>query len=75
MEKKFISCCNCGTEREIAGDLPPCQALAGWITVHQWEFAAPNQLHFCSPGCLKAWADSQVTRIPEIFTRSFEDER
>ncbi len=75
MEKKFIACHNCAREKEIAGNLAPCQALAGWLTVHQWESGAPRHLQFCSLRCMKAWVDSQVTEVPEVFTRSFDDER
>ena len=74
-QKGCFTCCSCGKKVEYCRDERPCQILTGWLLVSQWKgLGAVEHYHFCSPTCLKIWADTQAPQIPEVFLKAFGDE-
>ncbi|MBM3132438.1 MAG: hypothetical protein FJZ95_05330 [Chloroflexi bacterium] len=75
MQGRVITCYTCGKELEHHTGLPPCEELAGWITVSFWKGKeSVDHYSFCSAPCLQEWAEEQSTRIPEVFLKSFDDQ-
>ncbi len=75
MQERVITCHACGKELEYHPEEPPCEGLAGWVTVSLWKGReAVDHYSFCSIPCLQVWAQSQTPQIPEVFLKSFEDD-
>lgn len=76
-ERMRFFCQSCGKGVECSAEEPPCEALAGWLTVSHWKGpGAVSRYNFCSFSCLKSWVDAQVPGVPDVFLKSFgEDER
>lgn len=74
MDKGHFICHSCGKEEKVNIEKPPCETLKGWIMATNWkDYEAVDQFAFCSFSCLKRWVDSNVTKIPDVFIRSFEE--
>ncbi len=72
-ETRFI-CEWCGKEVDNTSGEPPCAVLKGWVTVSQWHGRGDAEHYtFCSFACLRAWVDSLVPKIPNIFLKSFDE--
>jgi len=76
IEGTDFSCQYCGEKVECPPGEPPCKVLKGWFIVAHWKGpASVEHYNFCSFNCLQKWANSQVTKIPEVFIKYFgEDE-
>jgi len=72
--KTHRECFSCGRMVEVAPGEAPCRALKGWLTVSQWRgIGSVEQYHFCSFECLKAWVDTQIPNVPDVFLKYFDE--
>ena len=70
-----FSCHHCGKRVEHCSGGPRCEVLEGWLTVSRWGGrGVVSHYNFCSLSCLRIWADAHITRIPEVFLKSFEED-
>jgi hypothetical protein len=73
MAREYFVCHSCGERVECSGEEQPCDVLTGWLIVCQWKgLGAVDHYDFCSLSCLKAWADSQVPEVPNVFLKAFK---
>jgi hypothetical protein len=74
-QRTHFTCHTCGKGAVCSPGELPCEALKGWLTVACWKGpGAVSRYNFCSFSCLKAWVDSQVPTIPEVFLESFGED-
>lgn len=73
MPRGYFICHSCGERVECTENERPCEVLSGWLMVSLWkEPETVEHYNFCSATCLKAWADTQVPRVPDVFLKAFE---
>jgi len=81
--RRTATCYSCGkkieyapcSERGVALEDAPCNALSGWLTISHWKgIGHVNHYDFCSFDCLFIWAKAQVPKIPKTFLDAFQDE-
>jgi hypothetical protein len=73
MAREYFVCHSCGERVECSGEERPCDVLQGWLIVCRWKGpGAVDHYDFCSMSCLKAWTDSQVPEVPNVFLKAFE---
>ncbi len=71
-----LFCHSCGRVVECPPEAPPCEVLKGWLTVSQWKgFGSVERYDFCSFSCLESWVDAQLPRVPEVFLKSFGEDK
>lgn len=71
-ERHFV-CHSCGRQVQQDAEEAPCEVLGGWLMVSEWE--GPGKVvHycFCCPGCLRAWVDTRVPAVPDVFLKAFD---
>jgi hypothetical protein len=75
MAEGEVICCSCGRKAEFSATEPPCAALSGWLMVsHCKGLGSVEHQNFCSFACLRRWAESNNTEIPQVFIKSFADD-
>lgn len=75
-EKKRFHCHYCGRGMISLPGAQPSEALENWLTISHWKgHGVVSHYNFCSFGCLNAWAESRVPRVPEVFIESFRADR
>ena len=75
-QRMRFSCHSCGKGVECSPGEPPCEVLKDWLTVSYWKgLGFVEHYDFCSFSCLKSWADAQVPRAPEVFLKSFGEDK
>jgi len=75
MQERAVICYSCGRELELAMGRLPCEQLDGWIMVSWLKGReAVDQYRFCSVDCLRDWLNSQITKVPDAFLKSFDEE-
>ena len=73
MPREYFVCRSCGERVECGANQRPCEVLNGWLMLSLWKGTETvEHCNFCSLICLKAWADSQVPQVPNVFLRAFE---
>ena len=73
MARESFVCHSCGERVDCSGGERPCDVLRGWLIVCRWKGpGAVDHYDFCSMSCLKAWTDSQVPEVPNVFLKAFE---
>jgi hypothetical protein len=73
MPREYFVCRSCGERVECGAKQRPCEVLNGWLMVSRWKGTETVEHYsFCSLICLKAWADTQVPQVPNVFLRAFE---
>ena len=72
-----FSCQACGKVAECLPGVNPCKVLRGWLTVKCWddEGATVEHYNFCSFSCLESWANARVPKVPEVFLKSFKEDK
>jgi len=71
-----FSCHSCGKGLESSPEEPPCEVLRGWLTVSYWKgLGAVSHYNFCSISCLKSWVDTRIPKVPEVFLKSFAEDK
>jgi hypothetical protein len=75
MNGRNCVCHSCGRRVEFDSKDVPCEVLRGWLIVsHLKGVEEVDHISFCSPSCLKRWADDQTPPVPDVFIRSLEEE-
>ena len=75
MQGRNTVCYSCGKELEHRMGRLPCEELTGWFTISYWGGReSVDHYSFCSVDCLHDWLESQVTKVPEVFLKSFDEE-
>ena len=74
--KMVFSCHSCSKEVECSSGRRPCEEFRGWLTVSHWKgLGSVEHYNFCSFGCLKSWVDTHIPRVPEVFLKSFREDK
>lgn len=75
MQERTVTCNSCGRELELMAGQLPCEELSGWVMVSFWKGKeSVDHYSFCSVDCLHNWLGNQVTKVPDVFLKSFEEE-
>ena len=74
MSRGCFICHCCGARVTCGTDELPCELLTGWLMVSRWGGpGAIEHYSFCCFTCLKAWMDSQVPDVPDVFLKAFDN--
>jgi len=69
MNGRHCVCHSCGRRVEFDSKDVPCEVLRGWLIVsHLKGVEEVDRRSFCSPSCLKRWADvkDSASLLPEF---------
>jgi len=75
VQEKTIICYSCGKELERIEGRMPCEDLSGWFMVSYLKGKeSVDHYSFCSADCLYEWSRGQITSVPDVFLKSFEED-